>query len=298
MENNFKSGYVGIVGRPNVGKSTLLNKLIGQKIAIISPKPQTTRGKILAIMTDEDSQVVFLDTPGFHKPKNKLGENMIKAVSETIGDVDVLIMVVEPVASTTNNEMEIIEKIGDIPCILVINKADTVLREELLPVIQHYDSMGKFVDIVPMSARTGLSVNELKKVIKSHLYEGPMFYPEDMVTDQQEKQIVAEIIREKMLRLLDKEVPHGTAVEIIKMKYNGDDEKPTYSISANIYCEKASHKGIIIGAGGTMLKRIGTNARIECEKLLEAKVFLELWVKVKQDWRNSNNLMKELGLTE
>lgn len=298
MENNFKSGYVGIVGRPNVGKSTLLNKLIGQKIAIISPKPQTTRGKILAIMTDEDSQVVFLDTPGFHKPKNKLGENMIKAVSETIGDVDVLIMVVEPVASTTNNEMEIIEKIGDIPCILVINKADTVLREELLPVIEHYNNMGKFADIVPMSAKTGLSLNELKKVIKSYLYEGPMFYPEDMVTDQQEKQIVAEIIREKMLRLLDKEVPHGTAVEIIKMKYNGDDEKPTYSISANIYCEKASHKGIIIGARGAMLKRIGTNARIECEKLLEAKVFLELWVKVKQDWRNSNNLMKELGLTE
>ena len=298
MKNNFKSGYVGIVGRPNVGKSTLLNKLIGQKIAIISPKPQTTRGKILAIMTDEDSQVVFLDTPGFHKPKNKLGENMIKAVSETIGDVDVLIMVVEPVASTTNNEMEIIEKIGDIPCILVINKADTVLREELLPVIEHYNNMGKFADIVPMSAKTGLSLNELKKVIKSYLYEGPMFYPEDMVTDQQEKQIVAEIIREKLLRLLDKEVPHGTAVEIIKMKYNGDDEKPTYSISANIYCEKASHKGIIIGAGGAMLKRIGTNARIECEKLLEAKVFLELWVKVKQDWRNSNNLMKELGLTE
>lgn len=298
MKNNFKSGYVGIVGRPNVGKSTLLNKLIGQKIAIISPKPQTTRGKILAIMTDEDSQVVFLDTPGFHKPKNKLGENMIKAVSETIGDVDVLIMVVEPVASTTNNEMEIIEKIGDIPCILVINKADTILREELLPVIEHYNNMGKFADIVPMSAKTGLSLNELKKVIKSYLYEGPMFYPEDMVTDQQEKQIVAEIIREKMLRLLDKEVPHGTAVEIIKMKYNGDDEKPTYSISANIYCEKASHKGIIIGAGGAMLKRIGTNARIECEKLLEAKVFLELWVKVKQDWRNSNNLMKELGLTE
>ncbi len=298
MENNFKSGYVGIVGKPNVGKSTLLNKLIGQKIAIISPKPQTTRGKILAIMTDEDSQVVFLDTPGFHKPKTKLGENMIKAVSETIGDVDVLIMVVEPVAYTSNNEMEIIEKIGDIPCILVINKADTVLREELLPVIEHYDQMGKFADIVPLSARTGLSVNELRKVIKSHLYEGPMFYSEDMVTDQQEKQIVAEIIREKMLRLLDKEVPHGTAVEIIKMKYNNDDEKPTYSISANIYCEKASHKGIIIGTGGAMLKKIGTSARIECEKFLESKVFLELWVKVKQDWRNSNNLMKELGITE
>ncbi|MBQ7901286.1 MAG: GTPase Era [Clostridia bacterium] len=298
MNDSFKSGYVGIVGRPNVGKSTLLNKLIGQKIAIISPKPQTTRGKILAIMTDEDSQVVFLDTPGFHKPKTKLGENMIKAVSETIADVDVLIMVVEPVAFTTNNELEIIEKIGDIPCILVINKADTVRRDELLPVIEHYNNLHQFADIVPISAKTGLSINELKKVIKSHLYEGPMFYPEDMITDQQEKQIVAEIIREKMLRMLDKEVPHGTAVEIIKMKYNGDNNKPTYSISANIYCEKASHKGIIIGAGGEMLKRIGTQARIECEKMLEAKVFLELWVKVKQDWRNSNNLMKELGLTE
>lgn len=298
MTNNFKSGYVGIIGRPNVGKSTLLNKLIGQKIAIISPKPQTTRGKILAIMTDDDSQVVFLDTPGFHKPKNKLGENMIKAVSDTIADVDVLLMVVEPNASVTNNEAEILEKTGDIPTVLIINKADTVKRDELLPVIDFYSKYKDFADIVPVSARTGLGINELKKVIKSHIQEGPMFYPEDMVTDQQEKEIVAEIVREKMLRLLDKEVPHGTAVEIIKMKYNGDDEKPTYSISANIYCEKASHKGIIIGAGGNMLKKIGTSARIECEKFLDAKVFLELWVKVKEDWRNSNSLMKELGLTE
>ena len=298
VTNNFKSGYVGIIGRPNVGKSTLLNKLIGQKIAIISPKPQTTRGKILAIMTDDDSQVVFLDTPGFHKPKNKLGENMIKAVSETIADVDVLLMVVEPTSSVTNNEAEILEKTGDIPTVLIINKADTVKRDELLPVIDFYSKYKDFADIVPVSAKNGLGINELKTVIKSHLMEGPMFYPEDMVTDQQEKEIVAEIIREKMLRLLDKEVPHGTAVEIIKMKYNGDDEKPTYSISANIYCEKASHKGIIIGAGGNMLKRIGTSARIECEKLLDSKVFLELWVKVKEDWRNSNSLMKELGLTE
>lgn len=298
MTNNFKSGYVGIIGRPNVGKSTLLNKLIGQKIAIISPKPQTTRGKILAIMTDEDSQVVFLDTPGFHKPKNKLGENMIKAVSDTIADVDVLLMVVEPIASCTKNEEIILQKTGDIPTVLIINKADTVKRDELLPVIDFYSKCKDFADIVPISAKNGLGIDELKKVIKNHLAEGPMFYPEDMVTDQQEKEIVAEIIREKMLRLLDKEVPHGTAVEIIKMKYNGDDSKPTYSICANIYCEKASHKGIIIGAGGTMLKRIGTNARIECEKMLDAKVFLELWVKVKQDWRNSNSLMKELGLTE
>lgn len=298
MTNSFKSGYVGIIGRPNVGKSTLLNKLIGQKIAIISPKPQTTRGKILAIMTDDDSQVVFLDTPGFHKPKNKLGENMIKAVSDTIADVDVLLMVVEPTPSVTNNEAEILEKSGDIPTVLIINKADTVKRDELLPVIDFYSKYKDFADIVPVSAKTGLGITELKKVIKSHIEEGPMFYPEDMVTDQQEKEIVAEIVREKMLRLLDKEVPHGTAVEIIKMKYNGDDENPTYSISANIYCEKASHKGIIIGAGGNMLKRIGTSARIECEKLLDSKVFLELWVKVKEDWRNSNSLMKELGLTE
>ncbi len=298
MNSNFRSGYVGIIGKPNVGKSTLLNKLIGQKIAIISPKPQTTRGKILAIMTDENSQVVFLDTPGFHKPKNKLGETMIKAVNDTIADVDALIMVVEPVASCTENEKTILEKTGDIPTILVINKADTVKRDELLPVIDFYSKYKQFADIVPISAKTGLGISELKAVIKSHIEEGPMFYPEDMITDQQEKEIVAEIIREKMLRLLDKEVPHGTAVEIVKMKYNGDVQKPTYSISANIYCEKASHKGIIIGAGGTMLKRIGTNARIECEKLLESKVFLELWVKVKQDWRNSNNLMKELGLSD
>lgn len=298
MTNNFKSGYVGIIGRPNVGKSTLLNKLIGQKIAIISPKPQTTRGKILAIMTDEDSQVVFVDTPGFHKPKNKLGQNMIKAVSDTIADVDMLLMVVEPTASITNNEQEILEKSGDIPTVLIINKADTVKRDELLPVIDFYSKYKEFADIVPISAKTGLGINELKKVIKEHLEQGPMFYPEDMVTDQQEKEIVAEIVREKMLRLLDKEVPHGTAVEIIKMKYNGDDEKTAYSISANIYCEKASHKGIIIGAGGNMLKRIGTSARIECEKLLDAKVYLELWVKVKEDWRNSNSLMKELGLSD
>lgn len=298
MTNNFKSGYVGIIGRPNVGKSTLLNKLIGQKIAIISPKPQTTRGKILAIMTDEDSQVVFVDTPGFHKPKNKLGQNMIKAVSDTIADVDMLLMVVEPIASITNNEQEILEKSGDIPTVLIINKADTVKRDELLPVIDFYSKYKEFADIVPISAKTGLGINELKKVIKEHLEQGPMFYPEDMVTDQQEKEIVAEIVREKMLRLLDKEVPHGTAVEIIKMKYNGDDEKPAYSISANIYCEKASHKGIIIGAGGNMLKRIGASARIECEKLLDAKVYLELWVKVKEDWRNSNSLMKELGLSD
>ena len=298
MENNFKSGFVGIVGKPNVGKSTLLNKLVGQKIAVISPKPQTTRGKILAIMTEEDAQVVFLDTPGFHKPKNKLGETMIKAVNDTIADVDTLVMVVEPDTNCNGAERAIIEKLGDIPCILVINKADTVRFDELLPVIDFYSKQHNFAEIVPISARTGLGIDELKKVIKNYLEEGPMFYPEDMVTDQQEKQVVAEIIREKMLCLLDKEVPHGIAVEIIKMKYNENDNNPVYNISANIYCEKASHKGIIIGQGGAMLKKIGSQARIDCEDMLEAKVYLELWVKVKQDWRNSNNLMKEFGLIE
>ena len=298
MENNFKSGFVGIVGKPNVGKSTLLNKLIGQKIAVISPKPQTTRGKILAIMTEEDSQVVFLDTPGFHKPKNKLGETMIKAVNDTIADVDMLIMVVEPDTNCNGAERAIIEKIADIPCILVINKADTVKFDSLLPVIDFYSKQHDFVDIVPISAKTGLGIDELKKVIKDHLEIGPMFYPEDMITDQQEKQVVAEIIREKMLYTLDKEVPHGTAVEIVKMKYNENDSKPVYNICANIYCEKASHKGIIIGNGGSMLKKIGSMARVDCEKMLDAKVYLELWVKVKQDWRNSNNLMKEFGLLE
>ncbi len=292
----FKSGFIGIVGKPNVGKSTLLNAIVGQKIAITSPKPQTTRGKVLAIMTDDESQMVFLDTPGFHKPKNKLGQTMVKAVGDAIADVDMLVMVVEPDAVSNGAERAIMDKIGDIPCILVINKSDTVRHDELLPVIQFYSELHSFADIIPISAKTGDGVDELKKLLKDSLDEGPMFYPEDMITDQQEKQVVAEIIREKTLRLLDKEVPHGIAVEVVQMKYNGDDNKPTYNISANIYCEKSSHKGIIIGAGGTMLKRIGTLSRMDCEKMLDAKVYLELWVKVKQDWRNSESLMRELGI--
>lgn len=296
--SNFKSGYVGIVGRPNVGKSTLLNKMLGQKIAIISAKPQTTRSKILAIMSDEDSQVVFLDTPGFHNPKNKLGENMMKAVDATIGDVDMLLMVVEPKSEISPNEMRIMEKIGDIPAILVINKTDTVKKEELLAVVAAYSEAHSFKEVVFVSARSGDGVDFLKKLIKDNLDEGPMYYPEDMVTDQQERQIIAEIIREKMLNLLDKEVPHGIAIEIVKMKHRQKGRDTLYDINANIYCEKASHKGIIIGAGGKTLKEIGTRARVDCEKLLDAKVFLELWVKVKADWRNSNNLLKEFGLTE
>lgn len=294
----FKSGYVGIIGRPNVGKSTLLNKMLGQKIAIISAKPQTTRNKILAIMSDEDSQVVFLDTPGFHNPKNKLGINMMKAVDSTISDVDMLLMVVEPKTDIPVSELKIIEKIGDIPTILVINKTDTVKKEELLPSIAAYSKLHDFKEVVFVSARSGDGVDFLKKMIKDNLYEGPMYYPEDMVTDQQERQIIAEIIREKMLNLLDKEVPHGIAIEIVKMKHRQKNDESIYDISANIYCEKSSHKGIIIGSGGKTLKEIGTKARIDSEKLLSAKVFLELWVKVKADWRNSNNMLKEFGLTQ
>lgn len=293
MENkNFKSGYVGIVGVPNVGKTTLLNTLIGQKIAIISPKPQTTRGKILGIMSESGMQAVFLDTPGFHKPKNKLGENMIKAVNETIGEADFVLTVVESTEFIKNAEAEIIEKTKNLPAILVINKCDTVKKDALLPVIEKYSNMRTFEAIVPISAKTGDGIDVLKKEIEKLLPEGPMYYPEDMVTDQPEKQIVSEIIREKTLYVLDKEVPHGIAVEIVKMK----EEEEIVSISANIFCEKDSHKGIIIGSGGRTLKRIGSLARHDCEKLLDKKVFLELWVKVKKDWRNSNFLMKEFGL--
>lgn len=295
---NFKSGYVGIVGRPNVGKSTIMNALLGQKIAIISAKPQTTRSKILSIMSDSDSQVVFLDTPGFHNPKNKLGENMMKAVDSTISDVDFLLMVVEPLKEIPQSELKIMEKIGDIPAILVINKADTLRKEELLPVIDVYSKAHEFKEILFVSAKTGYRMDELKSVIKENLTEGPMYYPEDMVTDQQERQIIAEIIREKMLNLLDKEVPHGIAIEILKMKTRTKDGETMYDISANIYCEKNSHKGIIIGAGGKTLKQIGTLARKDAETMLSAKVFLELWVKVKSDWRNSNNMLRELGFTD
>ncbi len=295
MEKTFKSGYVGIVGVPNVGKSTLLNKLAGQKIAIISAKPQTTRNKILAIATHDDAQMVFVDTPGFHKPKTKLGESMVKSVDETIGDVDVILLVVEPSENISAAESEILEMIGDIPAVLVVNKADTTEHLKLLPVIEKYNSVHEFADIIPVSAGKGDGVDELVKIIKKHLPEGPMYYPEDMVTDQSEKQIVAELIREKALRLLNQEIPHGIAVEIIKMKDKGDN---MCDISANIYCEKESHKRIIIGAKGSKLKAIGSQARSDCEKMLDKKVFLELWVKVKPDWRNSEQMMKEFGMSD
>ncbi len=296
MTDNFKSGYVAIVGKPNVGKSTLLNKLVGQKIAIMSPKPQTTRNKILGILHGDGYQAVFLDTPGFHKPRTRLGENMVKAVNDAIDGVDLVLLVVEPTVHISGAEEEIISKIGKLPSILVINKTDTVPKEDLLGVIDMYCKKHSFDAVIPASARTKDNLDEIKKVIEEMLPLGPMYYPEDMVTDQMEKEIVAEVIREKILKTLRDEIPHGTAVEIVEMKYRQTDKGDMFDISANIFCEKDSHKGIIIGKGGKTLKQIGTYAREECEKMLDAKVFMELWVKVKEDWRNSNSIMREIGI--
>lgn len=293
MNENFRSGFAAIIGMPNVGKSTLLNQIVGQKIAIISDKPQTTRNKILAIYTTEEEQIIFTDTPGIHKPHNKLGEFMVNAANETMNDVDVLIFVVDATRPIQDVERDIarnIDKTG-LPCILVMNKIDLAAKESLLPMIADYSSMHDFAAIVPISAKTGDGVNILLNDIKEHLYEGPKFYDENMVTDQPEKQIAAEIIREKMLWLLDKEVPHGIAIEITKMQ----EKTSITNIYATIFCEKSSHKGIVIGKNGEMLKKIGSLARVDIEKMLDKKVYLELWVKVKNDWRNSDFMIKNFG---
>ncbi|MGN0149875.1 MAG: GTPase Era [Clostridia bacterium] len=292
-KNNFKSGFAAIIGMPNVGKSTLLNAIAGQKIAIISDKPQTTRNKILAIYTTDTEQIVFTDTPGIHKPHNKLGEFMVNAANESMKDTDVLIFVVDATKKIQDTEREIAKNIGKtgLPCILVINKVDLVKKENLLPLIANYSCLHEFESIVPMSAKNKDGIGLLIEDIREHIPEGPEFYDEDMVTDQPEKQIAAEIIREKMLWLLDKEVPHGIAIEITKMQ---EKEKIT-NIYATIFCEKTTHKGIIIGKGGEMLKKIGSMARGDIEKMLDKKVYLELWVKVKSDWRNSDFLIKNFG---
>ncbi|MGN1114983.1 MAG: GTPase Era [Candidatus Ornithomonoglobus sp.] len=293
MENKFKSGFCALIGMPNVGKSTLLNTIAGQKIAIISDKPQTTRNKILAVYSTAHEQIIFTDTPGIHNPHNKLGEYMVKVANESMRDTDVVIFVVDATRGIRDKEREIaenIDKLG-IPCILVINKIDMVKKEDLLPMIADFSSINDFDDIIPISAKDNDGVDRLLSVITQYLEEGPMFYDEDMVTDQPEKAIAAEIIREKMLWLLDKEVPHGIAIEITRMK---EKDKIT-TINATIYCERKSHKGIIIGKNGEMLKKIGTLARGDIEKMLDKKVYLELWVKIKNDWRNSDFLIKNFG---
>ncbi len=291
---HFKSGFAAIIGMPNVGKSTLLNAIVGQKIAIISDKPQTTRNKILAVYSTDEEQIIFTDTPGIHKPHNKLGQYMVNAAASSMDDTDVLIFVVDASRRIQDTEREIVKSIDKtgLPCILVLNKVDLMRKEELLPVIADYSSMYGFDSIVPISAKTNDGVDILLHDIEEYLEEGPEFYDPETVTDQPEKQIAAEIIREKMLWLLDKEVPHGVAIEITKMQ-----EKPKITnIYATIYCEKASHKGIIIGKNGDMLKKIGTMARGDIEKMLDKKAYLELWVKVKPDWRNSDYLIKNFGL--
>ncbi|MDD6762642.1 MAG: GTPase Era [Clostridiales bacterium] len=293
MENKFKSGFCALIGMPNVGKSTLLNTIAGQKIAIISDKPQTTRNRILAVYSTPHEQIIFTDTPGIHDPHNKLGEYMVRVANESMRDTDVVIFVVDATRGIRDKEREIaenIDKLG-VPCILVINKIDMVKKENLLPMIADFSSINHFDDIIPISAKDNDGVQTLLSTITQYIDEGPMFYDEDMVTDQPEKAIAAEIIREKMLWLLDKEVPHGIAIEITRMK---EQDKLT-SINATIYCERKSHKGIIIGKNGEMLKKIGTLARSDIEKMLGRKVYLELWVRIKNDWRNSDFLIRNFG---
>ncbi len=292
----MKSGFVAITGRPNAGKSTLLNKIIGEKVAIVSRKPQTTRTKILGVHTGDDFQLVLIDTPGIHKPQNKLGERMEKYIYSATQDIDALIYVVDCNISERELELEKealagLKKSG-VPVILAVNKIDTVPKLNLLPVLDSLKDLYDFSDIVPISAQKGNNVDRLMETVKEYMQEGPKFFPDDVITDQPERQIVAEFIREKALRLLNQEVPHGIAVEIEKMSQR---KNGTYEILAAIYCEKPSHKGIIIGKGGEKLKDIGRQARQDIERFLGNKVYLELWVKVKENWRNLENFITEMG---
>ena len=296
MRADYKSGFVTLIGRPNVGKSTLMNRLIGQKIAITSNKPQTTRNRIQTVLTTEEGQIVFVDTPGIHKAKNKLGEYMVNVAERTLNEVDVVLWLVEPTAFIGAGEKHIAEQLGKVrtPVVLVINKVDMVKKEEILGFIDAYRKIYDFAEIVPVSARNGDNTDELVKVILKYLPYGPQFYDEDTVTDQPERQIVAELIREKALHSLNDEIPHGIAVAIDAMKYS----RKIVDIDATIICERDSHKGIIIGKQGAMLKKIGSTARYEIEKMLDKKVNLKLWVKVKKDWRDSDFLIKNFGYTK
>ena len=296
MKNDFKSGFVTLIGRPNVGKSTLMNYLIGQKIAITSNKPQTTRNRIQTVLTTDEGQIVFVDTPGIHKAKNKLGEYMVNVAEKTLNEVDVVLWLVESTTFIGAGEQHIAKHLQRVktPVILVINKVDSVKREEILPAIAAYKDIYDFSDIVPVSARSGDNTDELLRVIMKYLPYGPQFYDEDTVTDQPERQIVAELIREKALHSLQDEIPHGIAVAIDRMKM----QNKVMHIDATIICERDSHKGIIIGKQGSMLKKIGSTARYEIERMLDCKVNLKLWVKVKKDWRDSEFLMKNFGYRE
>ena len=292
-----KTAMITIAGRPNVGKSTLTNYLVGEKIAIVSNKPQTTRNRICGIVTRGDTQFVFVDTPGFHRARTKLGDYMVNAVRESIADVDATVLVIEPIASVGTQEQMLLEQLKSkkSPIILAINKIDTVEKDSLLEVIAVYSQAADFAAIIPISAKTGDGVDALLAQCEQYAVESPFLFDEDLTTDQPERQVMAEIIREKILWNLDREIPHGTAVEITKFS---ERDSGIIDIDATIYCEKASHKGIIIGKQGTMLKKISTMARNDCEKFMGTKVFLTTWVKVKENWRDSDFLVRNFGYSE
>lgn len=292
-----KTAMITIAGRPNVGKSTLTNYLVGEKIAIVSNKPQTTRNRICGIVTRDDTQYVFVDTPGFHKPRTKLGDYMVNVTRDSIADVDMTVLLVEPIASVGQQEQALIEQLQakKCPVVLVINKIDTVEKDSLLEVISVYSQAFPFSAIIPVSAKTGDGLDALLDECKKYAVESPFLFPEDITTDQPERQVMAEIIREKILWTLDREVPHGTAVEITKFS---ERDNGIIDIDATIYCEKASHKGIIIGKHGDMLKKISSMARADCERFMGTKVFLTTWVKVKENWRDSDFLVRNFGYRE
>ncbi len=291
---SYKSGFVSVIGRPNVGKSTLLNTVTGQKIAIMSDKPQTTRNTIRGVITNKECQLILIDTPGIHKPKTKLGEYMVNVASETIKEVDLVLFLVEANAQPGAQDINIIQQLKQVktPVFLILNKVDLVSKDKLLAIIDSYSKLMEFKAIIPISALKNDGIDIILKEALDYIPEGPQFFSEDMLTDQPEKVIAAEMIREKVLLNLDDEVPHGVGVEVTSFK---EREDGLINIQATIYCEKSSHKGIIIGKQGNMLKKIGSAARYEIERLLDTKIFLELWVKVKPDWRNSDNMLKTLG---
>lgn len=293
-----KSAMITVCGRPNVGKSTLTNTLVGEKVAIVSDKPQTTRNRITAIISRGDTQFVLMDTPGFHKPRTRLGDYMVNVVKESVADVDVVILMVEPVASIGPQEEALLQRLqqSGSPALLVINKIDTVEKTRLLEVIALYSQAYEFDAVIPLSARTGEGVDTLLEELDKYTVEAPHFFPDDMITDQPERQICAELVREKLLLCLAKEIPHGTAVEVTTFHEREDSE--IIDIDVTIYCEKASHKGIIIGKKGAMLKKIGELSRADLEEFLGAKVFLQTWVKVKENWRDSDVLLRNFGFVE
>ena len=294
---NTNTAMITIAGRPNVGKSTLTNYLVGEKIAIVSSKPQTTRNRICGILTRENTQFVFVDTPGFHKPRTKLGDYMVGVTRDSIADVDLTVLVVEPIASVGPQEQALLEQLKskNCPIVLAINKIDTVEKESLLEVIALYSQAAQFDAIIPISAKTGDGVEQLLQLCEKYAVDGPFLFPEDITTDQPERQVMAEIIREKLLWCLDREIPHGTAVDTAKFT---ERDNGIIDIDATIFCEKASHKGIIIGKQGAMLKKISTMARNDCEKFMGTKVFLTTWVKVKENWRDSDFLVRNFGYRE